>query len=194
MGWLVDPAVVGDLGWAGRRAKRLGWAARAASRVARRASSIAAVVPKWTDAGVCQPIPEWRWTWLYSVKNPSRKARAADRLGNDPGKSCRYLRVLNCASENGLSSETRGAGVGAGDAEVGQQRGDWLGGHRGAPVGVDGVGDLAVAGDGLVDGDVGEAGGAFSDRVQPERGQVIGHGTTSEPSTVDSGAFGGPPG
>ena len=113
----------GIWGGRGRRVKRSGWAARAVSRVFWRAWSIGPVVAKCTDAGVCQPIPEWRWTWLYSAKNPSQNARAADRFGNDPGKSCRYFRVLNCASLNGLSSDIRGREWVRGDAEVGQQRG-----------------------------------------------------------------------
>src|SRR5450759_1091072 len=69
---------------------------------------MAAVVPKWTYAGVCHPIPEWRKTWLYSAKNPSQNARASWTVAKDPGKSCRYFIVLNCASENGLSLLTRG--------------------------------------------------------------------------------------
>jgi hypothetical protein len=52
--------------------------------------------------------PEWRWTWLYSVKNPSQNARASWTVAKDPGKSYRYYIVLNCASENGLSLLTRG--------------------------------------------------------------------------------------
>ena len=55
---------------------------------------------------------------------------------NRAGKYGRYLRVLNCASENGLSFETWG-GVGLGDAEVGEQERDRPGGHRGAAVGVE---------------------------------------------------------
>ena len=35
-------------------------------------SETAPAVPKWTDAGVCHPIPEWRWTWLYSAPIPHR--------------------------------------------------------------------------------------------------------------------------
>jgi hypothetical protein len=34
--------------------------------------------------------------------------------------------------------ETWGAGVGAGDAEIGEERRDRFGRHRGAPIGVDG--------------------------------------------------------
>src|SRR5665811_1325199 len=69
---------------------------------------MAAAVPKWTDAGVCHPVPEWRKTWLYSAKNPSQNARASWTVAKDPGKSCRYFIVLNWASENGLSLLTRG--------------------------------------------------------------------------------------
>ena len=35
-----------------------------------RASSIASAVPKCTDAGVCHPMPEWRWTWFVLVEEP----------------------------------------------------------------------------------------------------------------------------
>ena len=55
-----------------------------------------------------------------------------------PGNPGRYFRVLNWASEYGLSLLTCGPGVGLGDAEVGEQERDRLGGHRGAAVGVDG--------------------------------------------------------
>ena len=53
-------------------------------------------------------MPECRCTWLYSVKNPSRKSGASGRLAKEPEKSCRYFRVLSCASENGLWLDTRG--------------------------------------------------------------------------------------
>ena len=66
--------------------------------------------------------------------------------------------VLTCASEKGLSSETQGPGVGPAPAEVDEQRGDGLGRHRGAAVGVHGVRDGAVAGDRLVEEGLGEHG------------------------------------
>src|SRR5450830_30131 len=69
---------------------------------------MASAVPKWTDAGVCQPMPEWRWTWLYSAKNPAQNVRASWTVLKRRGKSCRYFIVLNCASEKGLSFDTRG--------------------------------------------------------------------------------------
>jgi len=45
---------------------------------------------------------------LYQVKNGWQKARAASTLAKRAGNSGRDLRVLNCASENGLSLETCG--------------------------------------------------------------------------------------
>ena len=64
--------------------------------------------------------------------------RAASIEAKRSGKPGRYFRVLNCASEYGLSLETCGRRVGLGDAEVGEQERDRLGGHRGAAVGVEG--------------------------------------------------------
>ena len=116
-----------------------------------RASSMASAVPKWTDAGVCQPMPEWRWTWLYSLKNPSRNSCASPRDAKDFGKSWTYFRVLNWASLKGLSLTCSRPGVGSVDAEVGQQLRDRPRGHRRAAIGVHRVRGRAVAGDGLVD-------------------------------------------
>ena len=55
-----------------------------------------------------------------------------------PGKPGWYLRVLNCASEYGLSFETRGAAEGLGEAQVGQQLGRTLSGHRSPSVAMKG--------------------------------------------------------
>ncbi len=49
--------------------------------------------------GVCMPIPEWRWVWLYQPKNQARKARASSRLPNQAGNSGRYFNVLKWDSE-----------------------------------------------------------------------------------------------
>ena len=107
-GWLIQ---LWSGIWGGRVVRRRsGWAARAASGWpdGRRRS------PRWCRSGpgeVCQPMPECRWTWLYSVKNPSRTVWP--RPGsNDPGSRADF-RVLNCASENGLSLDTRGREVAA---------------------------------------------------------------------------------
>jgi hypothetical protein len=42
------------------------------------------------------------------VKNRSLNARASSRAAKVPGKTGQYLRVLNAASEKGLSLETCG--------------------------------------------------------------------------------------
>src|SRR5450432_1461906 len=64
--------------------------------------------PWWTLAGVCRPRPLWRCWWLYQVKKSWQWARAASIEGNRAGNAGRYLRVLNCASEYGLSLLTWG--------------------------------------------------------------------------------------
>jgi hypothetical protein len=80
------------------------------------------------------------------------------------------------------------AGVGAGDAQVGQQHGHRLGGHRGAPVSVDSerAGGHLLAGDGVGQQPLGQAGGLaggdhppdhiaaeeVQDRVQVEPGPL----------------------
>ncbi|HYO00576.1 MAG TPA: hypothetical protein VET27_01225, partial [Mycobacterium sp.] len=64
--------VVGISGGFGRCENRAGFAAQASLRVIWRVSSIASEVPKCTDAVVCHAMPEWRWMWLCSLKDPSR--------------------------------------------------------------------------------------------------------------------------
>ena len=53
-------------------------------------------------------IPAWRCSVLYQGKNDRQKAMAAVRSWKRPGNPGWYFRVLNCASENGLSSDTWG--------------------------------------------------------------------------------------
>ena len=53
-------------------------------------------------------IPPWRCSVLYHGKNDRQKTVAGSIPGNRPGNSGWYFSVLNCASENGLSSETCG--------------------------------------------------------------------------------------
>src|SRR5438552_14490751 len=64
--------------------------------------------PKCTAAGVWNPTPEWRWSWLYHLKKPRQKARPSSMEPKRSGNSGRYLRVLNWASEYGLSLEQWG--------------------------------------------------------------------------------------
>src|SRR5450830_1381177 len=54
------------------------------------------------------PIPEWQCWSLYQEKNVWQWARASSIEPKRSGKSGRYFRVLNCASEYGLSSDTCG--------------------------------------------------------------------------------------
>src|SRR6266566_1577134 len=63
---------------------------------------------KWTAAGVWKPRPEWRCWWLYHWKKRWQNARPSSMEPNRPGNSGRYLSVLNCASEYGLSLEQCG--------------------------------------------------------------------------------------
>jgi hypothetical protein len=109
---------------------------------------------------------------LYQGKNSWQCARAASIEPNRAGNAGRYFRVLNWASEYGLSSDVR-AGVGLGDAEVGEQQRDRLGRHRGAAVGVQAelaAGD-ALLGAGLADELLGQDRGLAGDRAggRPQR-------------------------
>jgi hypothetical protein len=61
---LLIHAWFGIRGAVGRRVNRSGCAAQAASRVACRARRTDSAVPWCTEAGVCNPIPEWRCSWL----------------------------------------------------------------------------------------------------------------------------------
>src|SRR5437667_8631803 len=56
--------------------------------------------------GVSRPRPVWRCSVLYQGKKTWQCARASWIAPKRSGKSGRYLRVLNCASEKGLSFET----------------------------------------------------------------------------------------
>src|SRR6266498_5687946 len=53
-------------------------------------------------------MPEWRCSVLYQRKKSWQKARASSIEAKRSGKPGRYLRVLNCDSEYGLSLETWG--------------------------------------------------------------------------------------
>src|SRR5215207_3989241 len=53
-------------------------------------------------------MPECLWMWWYWWKKPAQNCRAWASEANDVGNSGRYFRVLNWASENGLSFDTRG--------------------------------------------------------------------------------------
>ena len=61
-----------------------------------------------SSSGVSMAIPAWRCSVLYQGKNDRQKSVAAAMSGKRPGKPGWYFRVLNWASENGLSSETWG--------------------------------------------------------------------------------------
>ena len=59
-------------------------------------------------AGVKSAIPPWWCSALYQSNSLAQMARASSIEPNRSGNSGRYLSVLNCASENGLSFETCG--------------------------------------------------------------------------------------
>src|ERR1041385_7958800 len=67
-----------------------------------------AASPKWTAAGVWNPMPEWRWSPLYQRKKRRQKARPSSIEPKRSGNSGRYLSVLKWASEYGLSLEQWG--------------------------------------------------------------------------------------
>jgi hypothetical protein len=54
--------------------------------------------------GLCRP----RHNWLYQSKNSRLNALACSIESNRAGNPGRYLSVLNCASEYGLSVEVYG--------------------------------------------------------------------------------------
>src|SRR3989304_514215 len=58
--------------------------------------------------GVIRPSAPWRCSALYQGKNRRQNVSASSDAPTRAGKSGRYLRVLNWASEKGLSSETWG--------------------------------------------------------------------------------------
>src|SRR6516165_10190878 len=60
------------------------------------------------SAGVCRPSPVCRCWLLYQGKKTWQWARASSIEPNWPGKHGRYLKVLNCDSEKGLSLLTCG--------------------------------------------------------------------------------------
>src|SRR5678816_4215001 len=53
-------------------------------------------------------MPEWRCSALYQPKKSWQNVLASSIEAKRSGKPGRYLRVLNCDSENGLSLETCG--------------------------------------------------------------------------------------
>src|SRR3954447_176058 len=85
-----------------------------------------------------RPIPEWRCWWLYQSKKLRPKARACSMLWKRSGNPGRYLSVLNCASESRVVGGGVGTRVALEHAEIGQEKGHGLAGHRTAAVGVHG--------------------------------------------------------
>ena len=77
------------------------------------------------------------------------KALACWRDPNRSGKTGAYFKVLNHASEYGLSLDTRGREWDRVTSRSASRVGDGLGGHRGAPVGVHDLRD-AVQGEDLL--------------------------------------------
>ena len=84
--------------------KRSGCWWQAVVRTRARAAWMGPAVPWWTSAAVCRPGPECRCCVLYQGKNAWQCSREASiELKRPTGNPGRYLRVLNCASEYGLS-------------------------------------------------------------------------------------------
>src|ERR1022692_1907881 len=107
-GGLIHAAVDSVGGFGATPLKRSGWAMNAAASVTVRCAVSATALPSWMAAGGIKPIPPCRCSWLYHWKNCWQCARASSIEPKRSGKSGRYFRVLNCASEYGLSSETCG--------------------------------------------------------------------------------------
>ncbi|GGN48205.1 hypothetical protein GCM10010109_85190 [Actinoplanes campanulatus] len=108
---LVDPDLVGqveDLGqWpTGAEPLRMRGASRGEGVLAAGADLVVAAVVH--VGGVCRPIPECRWAWLYQFTNSVMNERASARDANRSGKTGAYLSVLNQASLYGLSLEVFG--------------------------------------------------------------------------------------
>ena len=59
-----------------------------------------------TDAGVWNPMPECRCSWLYYVKNSPLNTRASSMHPKRPRNVGQYFKVLKADSEIGLSLET----------------------------------------------------------------------------------------
>ena len=110
---------------------------------------------------MCRPSPLWWCSSLYQAKNAlAVRAGGLDR-GEPAGEVGPVLQGLELGlGERVVVGDVR-AGVGLGDAEVGEQERDRLGGHRGAAVGVDGqlVAADALLGAGLADQHLGQGGG-----------------------------------
>ncbi len=64
--------------------------------------AISRAVPKWTGAGVCSPMPAWRWTWLSWSKNVVQNVRASSMPPNRPGNAGQWSAVA-CTGVAGLA-------------------------------------------------------------------------------------------
>ena len=83
--------------------------------------------------GVSIEIPPCRCSVLYQGKKERQKAVATAASSKRPGKPGWYFRVLNCASEKGLSSLTWGRLSERVTPEVGEELRGALAGHGAAP-------------------------------------------------------------
>jgi hypothetical protein len=64
LGGLVDPHLLGQAWRLGPAAEPLGVLCVGTVEGGLAPARISIAVPKWTEAGVCIPIPEWRCSWL----------------------------------------------------------------------------------------------------------------------------------
>ena len=87
---------------------RSGCAAYAAASTCWRCARTVGAWPKCTTAGVRNPRPLWRCSWLYQGKKTCPNARPSSSDPKRSGNYGQYLSVLHCASENGLSFDTCG--------------------------------------------------------------------------------------
>ncbi len=80
----------------------------ARQRLARLRSSTSSLRPSCTSFGVRYAMPLWWCSLLYQLNNFGPKVTASTLFVNFPGNDEWYFIVLNCDSENGLSSLTCG--------------------------------------------------------------------------------------
>lgn len=87
--------------------------------------------------GGVQPDPGVAVFVVVVAEEPlAERARVGQRT-ETPGEDGRVLEGLEVGLAVRVVVGHPGPGVGAGHAQIDQQLRDWLGGHRGAPVGVD---------------------------------------------------------
>ncbi len=107
-GGLIQTAVGTAFGCGIPFGNRSGFRANASASTCARCSRFASARPQCTSCGVNNPSPTWWCSVLYQGKRSPQSNLPCSSEPKRSGKSGRYLMVLNCDSENGLSFETCG--------------------------------------------------------------------------------------